>query len=125
EARRASPTGALEGGIGVFDAETEDDLRRIAELGRCYPGRLLWCGSGGLAQSLAHGTDVSVPARIEAPVLGIFGSDHPATTVQLSMCDGAVIESDDVRQDLDHIKRALADGIALVKLVPQGGVSRR
>jgi uncharacterized protein YgbK (DUF1537 family) len=124
EARLAGPMGALEDGISVFDAETEDDLRRIAEIGRRYAGRLLWCGSGGLAQALAHGTDASVSATIEPPVLGIFGSDHPATAAQLAMCDGAIIESAEVRQDLDRITRALTGGVALVKLATPGALSR-
>ena len=126
EAKLASPTAALQKGISVFDAETEADLDRIAEIGKQYAGRLLWCGSGGLANALARGTDVSVPAKLEAPVLGIFGSDHAATAAQLSMCEGVVIGSADIRQDLDRIRRALDKGVAFVKFeTPGTAVPRR
>jgi len=124
EARLARPAAALEGGVSVFDAETEEDLAGIAEIGHRYAGRLLWCGSGGLAQALACGGDVSVPARLEPPVLGIFGSDHPATAAQLSMCEGIVIESVDISRDIDRIERALADGVAFVQLTTSGSFSR-
>ena len=124
EARLASPAALLESGIGVFDAETEADLDRIAQLGKQYAGRLLWCGSGGLANAIARGTEVSVPAHLQTPVLGIFGSDHPATATQLSMCEGVVIGSTDVGQDLDRIRQALDHGIALVKLETSIAISR-
>jgi len=124
EAKLASPAAALQNGISVFDAETEVDLDRIAQLGKHYAGRLLWCGSGGLANALARGTDVSVRAELKAPVLGIFGSDHAATAAQLSMCEGVVIGSNDIRQDLDRIKRALDKGVALVKFETPGTVPR-
>jgi 4-hydroxythreonine-4-phosphate dehydrogenase len=47
-------TGVLPGGAQalVCDAETEDDLRRIAEAGAKLPGRVVWVGSGGLARHL-------------------------------------------------------------------------
>jgi D-threonate/D-erythronate kinase len=124
EAKLASPTATLQNGISVFDAETEKDLDHIAEIGRGYAGRLLWCGSGGLANALARGSDVSVPAKLETPVLGIFGSDHAATAAQLSMCAGVVIGSADVGQDLDRIRRALDKGVAFVRLDTPGTVSR-
>ncbi len=124
EAKLASPTAALENGISVFDAETEADLDHVAQFGKQHAGRLLWCGSGGLANALGRGTDVSVPARLETPVLGIFGSDHAATAAQLSMCEGVVIESSDIRQDLDRIRRALDKGVAFVRLDTPGTVSR-
>ncbi len=124
EARLASPTAALENGISVFDAETEGELNRIEQIGRQYSGRLLWCGSGGLANALARGTDVSLPAKLKTPVLGIFGSDHAFTAAQLSMCEGVVIGSTDIRQGLDRIKPALDRGLAFVRLETSGSASR-
>ena len=124
EARRANPTVALEKGISVFDAERETDLDCIAQIGRQYAGGLLWCGSGGLANALAPGTNVSVPAKLETPVLGIFGSDHPATAAQLSMCEGALIQSADIAQNLERIERALGKGAAFVRLETPGTMSR-
>jgi uncharacterized protein YgbK (DUF1537 family) len=124
EAKLANPRAVLQNGISVFDVETEKDLDHIAEIGRGYSGRLLWCGSGGLANALARGTDVSVPAKLETPVLGIFGSDHAATVAQLSMCEGVVIGSTDIRRDFDQIRRALDKGVAFVRLDTPGTVSR-
>ena len=43
-------------GVSVFDAETDADLRAVAETARQSPEAVLWCGSGGLAQALAHGS---------------------------------------------------------------------
>jgi uncharacterized protein YgbK (DUF1537 family) len=124
EAKLANPTVALAKGISVFDAASETDLDRIAQIGRQYAGSLLWCGSGGLAHALARGTKVSVPAKLERPVLGIFGSDHATTAVQLSMCEGVLIQNADSTQNLDRIRRALDKGVAFVRLETSGTVSR-
>jgi uncharacterized protein YgbK (DUF1537 family) len=124
EARLASPDGELAGGISVFDAETDADLDRIARIGRRYAGRLLWCGSGGLAGALARGTDVSLPDTLKRPVLGVFGSDHPSTTAQLVACEGIMVRTAEVRRDLGRIKQRLDHGIALVKLETHRAVSR-
>lgn len=123
-ARLASLAAPLADGISLFDAESEQDLDHITGIGRQYAGRLLWCGSGGLANALARGTDVSVPARLKTPVMGIFGSEHAATAAQLSMCAGVVIASSGLRQHLDRIKPALDKGIAFVKLEAPGAASR-
>jgi uncharacterized protein YgbK (DUF1537 family) len=57
-------------------------------------------------------------------VLGVFGSDHPATAAQLAVCESLVVRDADVRPNLDRIRQRLNDGIALVKLEPAGGASR-
>jgi D-threonate/D-erythronate kinase len=124
EARPGDPAGELARGISVFDAETDADLDRIVRIGRRYPGRLLWCGSGGLAGALARGTDVSAPAILKRPVLGVFGSDHPSTSAQLAACDGIMVGTADIRRDLNRIRHRLDGGIALVKLETPGAVSR-
>jgi uncharacterized protein YgbK (DUF1537 family) len=124
EARPGDPTAGLAPGISVFDAERDEDLDRIVQIGRRYAGRLLWCGSGGLASALARGTDVSASAILKRPVLGVFGSDHPTTSAQLAACDGIMVTTADIRRDLDRICRRLDDGIALVKLETPGILSR-
>jgi uncharacterized protein YgbK (DUF1537 family) len=77
---------------------------------------VLWCGSGGLAGALARGADVWVSDRLKGPVLGVFGSDHRTTALQLAACGAVVIPSADVVRDIDLIKQALDKGVAFVKL---------
>jgi uncharacterized protein YgbK (DUF1537 family) len=73
-------------GISVFDAETEDDLRRVAAYGRAAPGRVLWIGSGGLAQALAGDASAEAASPLPLPILGLFGSDQAVTAGQLAAC---------------------------------------
>jgi uncharacterized protein YgbK (DUF1537 family) len=40
------------------------------------------------------------------------------------MCEHVVIESADIKNDIDRIKRALAEGLALVRLTTSGSLSR-
>ena len=58
---------------------------------RRMPGPVLWCGSGGLAGALARGHRADAPNRLKRPVLGLFGSDQPATAPQLAACGEATI----------------------------------
>jgi uncharacterized protein YgbK (DUF1537 family) len=124
EARLADPSATLQGGISVFDAETDDDLARVAQIGWKFSGRLLWCGSGGLAGALAPGTDVEISGKLKAPVLGVFGSNHPTTAAQLSMCRAVTIPSADIATSIDRIRKMLAGGVALVRLETPGTLSR-
>jgi D-threonate/D-erythronate kinase len=124
EARLGDPAAELQPGISVFDAETDDDLDRVVQIGRRYAGAVLWCGSGGLASALARGKDVGLSGALKRPVLGVFGSDHPATAAQLVVCESLVVRDVDVPSNLDRIRQRLNDGIALVKLEPPGGASR-
>jgi D-threonate/D-erythronate kinase len=124
DARRANPFTGLQAGINVFDAETDDYLERVVEAGKNYPGKVLWCGSGGLANALAGGKGGWVPDRLKGPVLGIFGSDHRATSLQLGACATVVTASADVAGDIDQIKQALARGVAFVKLEAPAAASR-
>lgn len=89
-ARPGRPDAPLPPGISVFDAETDDDLRRIAACGRAASGPVLWIGTGGLAQALAGRSAASDTPRLQAPLgaplLGLFGSDQAATALQLAAC---------------------------------------
>lgn len=78
--------GALPPGISVFDAETEEDLRGVVATGKAAAGPVLWCGSGGLGRALAAAQPAQVDTALRGPVLGLFGSDHPATARQLAAC---------------------------------------
>jgi uncharacterized protein YgbK (DUF1537 family) len=124
EAVTGNPADALQGGISVFDAETDDDLARVAQAGWKFSGRLLWCGSGGLAGALAPGADVEISRKLKTPVLGVFGSDHPATAAQLSMCEAVTIASADMATSIDRIRQTRAGGVALVRLETPRALSR-
>jgi len=65
-------------GISLWDAESDGDLRWIADAGRGLSEPVLWCGSGGLAAALAGG-EAPVAGNPDRPILGLLGSDHPAT----------------------------------------------
>jgi uncharacterized protein YgbK (DUF1537 family) len=80
------PGADLPPGISVFDAETDDDLRAIAALGRSWPGRILWSGTGGLARALAGHAPIGSAVALPRPILGLFGSDQAVTAAQLAAC---------------------------------------
>jgi uncharacterized protein YgbK (DUF1537 family) len=124
EAKRASRALPLQAGITVFDAETDRDLDRVVEIGQNFSGKVLWCGSGGLASALARGTDAWVPDGLKGPVLGVFGSDQRTTAVQLAACEPVVIRTADIARDIDRIKRALERGVAFVELEAPNAASR-
>ena len=106
----------LKPGISVFDAEGESDLDRVVAVGRAARDPVLWCGSGGLARALARGTDPNVSHALEAPVLGLFGSDQPVTARQLAACGEHWLKLADthagnaarLRERLDRQRVALA-----------------
>jgi D-threonate/D-erythronate kinase len=116
QARQSSPPAGVQPGINVFDAETDDDLDRIVDAGRSYSGKVLWCGSGGLAGALARGSGVSASHELKGPVLGVFGTDHRTTLLQLAACESVMIRSAGIARDLDRIRKALDAGVAFVKL---------
>jgi len=74
---------ALDVSIPLCDAETDADLDAIVAAGRALPGRVLWCGTGGLAGALAGRRRVPCP-ELPRPMLALIGSDHPAAAAQLA-----------------------------------------
>lgn len=120
--RSARPGDPVPAGVSLWDAETDDDLRRIASAGAEH-GDVLWCGSGGLACALAG----SEPAVIRAadlgrPILGVLGSDHAATLVQLEACGADVLS---VPTDTHGIPGRLASrGHCHVRFAVPGGAGR-
>lgn len=87
EAHHGRVDTALRPGISVFDAESDDDLGKIVATVRQCPHPVLWSGTGGLAQALAAGATGPALPPLPRPILGLFGSDHSATTAQLVACD--------------------------------------
>jgi uncharacterized protein YgbK (DUF1537 family) len=88
--RTANAGEPVPAGISLWDAETDDDLRRIADAGRRLAAPVLWCGSGGLAAALA-GREAPAVDKVGRPILGLFGTDHPATAAQLGACGEHVL----------------------------------
>jgi uncharacterized protein YgbK (DUF1537 family) len=79
------PAALREHGIAAHlrDAETDADLDAIVAEGRALPGRVLWCGTGGLAGALADWRPVPRP-DLPRPILALIGSDHPVSAAQIA-----------------------------------------
>jgi uncharacterized protein YgbK (DUF1537 family) len=80
----------------LCDAESDEDLARIAKILYASRARVLWIGSTGLAKQAAHclvGNSDSArlpgtpdpPDADDRPVLCVLGSDHPVTQRQLEL----------------------------------------
>ncbi len=111
-------------GVTLWDAETEDELDAVVAAGRTLPGRVLWCGSAGLAGALAGHGAVPAPALPE-PVLALIGSDHPVSVSQLSTAWKQVHRiTHGGGEEAAPIARRLARGNAAVAVVVPPGVSR-
>jgi uncharacterized protein YgbK (DUF1537 family) len=67
----------------IHDAETDADLDAIVAEGRRLNGRVLWCGTGGLAGALAGPGLVPRPA-LPTPRLALIGSDHAVSRAQVA-----------------------------------------
>ncbi|MDA9982570.1 four-carbon acid sugar kinase family protein [Gammaproteobacteria bacterium] len=80
--------------IFIFDAETEDDLEKIAMSAAALPYRLLWVGSTGLSRyvpkaiGLSPGSRPSVIKVKSGSVLIVAGSASERTRDQLNVFDG-------------------------------------
>ena len=126
KARRGDPAAPLPPGLSVFDAERQADLARIVALGRAASGPVLWCGSGGLARALAGPTVAETVTALRGPVLGLFGSDQPATARQLAACGDcamAITSGDDATAL--HVSRMMeAAGVAMVGVNLPFGLDR-
>jgi len=121
---------AVPAGVSLWDAETDADLDAIAAAGLALNGRVLWCGSSGLAGALARQLDATasdpVAMRLKRPILGLFGTNHPAMTAQIDACpehvlalpDGGPTSATVLAQRLDR------DGIALATLALPDGLAR-
>ncbi len=97
--------------VRLCDAETDADLDAIVADGRALQGRVLWCGTGGLAGALAGRLPVAKP-KLPRPILALIGSDHRASATQL-----AAVPDLHRRLPMHHptqIARHLAHGAAVV-----------
>jgi len=126
DARQGGLDTLSHGGVQVFDAESDQDLDRVVEMGRRLTAPVLWCGSGGLAGALARGSSADVPRDLKKPVLGLFGSDQIVTASQLEACGEATITlaEGDVGGAARVHRKLADDGVALVKFSLSGRLSR-
>lgn len=76
--------------VPMRDADTDADLDRIVAEGRRLSGRVLWCGTAGLAGALAGRLPVIRPV-LEGPILALIGSDHPVSRRQVEAAPSARI----------------------------------
>jgi uncharacterized protein YgbK (DUF1537 family) len=137
DVHRTRPGDAVPEGISLWDADTDEDLRRIAETGAALGTSVLWCGSSGLAGALAAmQKPISRGARqpvagpivgsITGPILGFFGSDHSVTAAQLDACGSYVLRlPDGCARNAERVARHLAEvGVALIGFDLPTGLSR-
>jgi len=82
-AHQCRPGDSAPPGISLWDAETIEALRQIVTEGRRLPGKMLWCGSAGLAEAMAGAEPLCIET-IGSPVLALVGTDHPVTLRQLT-----------------------------------------
>jgi uncharacterized protein YgbK (DUF1537 family) len=130
EARLASADTLSQGGIQVFDAESDVCLDRVVEMGRRMPGPVLWCGSGGLAGALARNHRADASPELKRPVLGLFGSDQAATAAQLAACGDATVTLAEGEGAAGVARKLADDSVALVKFsladdLPRAEAARR
>ena len=99
-------------GVSLWDAETIEALQQIADAGRRLPGKMLWCGSAGLAEAMAGAEPLQIET-VASPLLALVGTDHPVTQRQLTE-----VESYRVIFAPEH-----ADGIAAIEAQLQKGAA--
>jgi uncharacterized protein YgbK (DUF1537 family) len=125
---RCRPGDAAPSGVSLWDAETDADLAQVAAAGARLPGRVLWCGSAGLAAALA-GDRPPPAAPPDLPLLALVGSHHPVTLAQLEAAapwhvrlDPDALDRQAADRQAAQVARHLAaDGFAAVTVaLPQG-----
>ncbi len=110
--------------IPLRDAETDADLDAIVVAGRALPGRVLWCGTGGLAGALAGSRVVPCP-RLPRPILALIGSDHSVSAGQLAATgDHLHRVAATGSEEIAAVRRSLQSGAAAVGVALPGGTPR-
>ncbi|MEW6662405.1 MAG: four-carbon acid sugar kinase family protein [Bacillota bacterium] len=68
--------------IAVADGVSEQDLAQVASLELKFPGRILFCGSAGLAGPWLKNQEIAKPLGV-SPALVVIGSTNPANGRQV------------------------------------------
>lgn len=124
-----TPGSAVPPGVSLWDAETDADLDAIAAAGLALEAPVLWCGSSGLAGALARQAGAPLggpdPVRLPGPILGLFGTNHPAMLAQLDACARHVLALPDGTAACAAAlaQRLEGRGIALATLALPDGLS--
>ncbi|HVC63214.1 MAG TPA: four-carbon acid sugar kinase family protein [Acetobacteraceae bacterium] len=110
--------------VPMRDAETDADLDAIVAAGRTLPGRVLWCGTGGLAGALA-GSRVTPCPSLPRPILALIGSDHSVSAGQLAATGDRLHRiADPGTAELAAIRGSLQSGAAAVSVALPAGTPR-
>jgi uncharacterized protein YgbK (DUF1537 family) len=105
--------------LDPYDAENDADLASIVESCRSWNGRILWCGTGGLAGALAGFEKPPSPETAE-PRLALIGSDNAVTRAQAAVL-GARLHRIAAPQDAAGLARRIGGQNAAVSVaVPEG-----
>lgn len=123
-ARLRRPGESAPDGVSFWDAATESALDQLVAECLCLKGRVLWCGTAGLASALAGRAQVPCPA-LPTPKLALVGSDHQVSVAQLSAAWSHVRRI--VRGDAEEaapIARQLRRGNVAVAVVVPPGLAR-
>lgn len=117
----------LPAGLSFWDAENDDDLSQIISAASDLED-VLWVGSGGLAAALARrqnfaGETVEAD-KLQLPILGLFGTQHPVTLAQINAVTEHHLEIKPGQQS-DAVKEKLTkNNAAFVSVSIREGTSR-
>jgi uncharacterized protein YgbK (DUF1537 family) len=110
--------------IPLLDAETDLDLDALVAAGRMLPGRMLWCGTGGLAGALACHRPVPCP-NLPRPILALIGSDHAVAVTQLAAAKPRLhYIGDGTGEEHSALQRGLESGAAAACVTLPAGTPR-
>jgi uncharacterized protein YgbK (DUF1537 family) len=110
--------------VQMRDAETDADLDAIVTAGRALSGRVLWCGTGGLAGALSGSHTVSCPP-LPRPFLALIGSDHSVSAGQLAATGDRLHRVPAIGTDeVTAIRCSLQAGAAAVCIALPDGTAR-
>ena len=117
------PGDAAKPGVSLWDAGSEEDLLAVAAAARLLCGRILWCGSAGLAAALAGGS-AGAAARAPSPLLALIGSRHRVSLEQLARIRPLSVRLRSVKAEVGEIAERLESGSLAVTPVLGPGLSR-
>lgn len=112
--------------IPLLDAATDADLDAIVATHRSLRGRILWCGTAGLAGALVGCRSASHP-DLPRPILALVGSNHPVAAGQFAAVGPCLQYLTDGEAAGEHVllRQLLESGAATACVSLSSGLSRR